>query len=646
MPQLGGANAHIVTVDRNALPLAARRLPVGAEVTDAGTDFRVWAPASATVHVVTLHDDGTDADVVPLTAEADGYFRGRVADAPAGTRYWFKLQDGHRYADPASRFQPDGPQGPSQVIDPATFRWSDNRWPGITETTPVVYEMHVGTFTKEGTLRAAARQLPALAECGVSIIEILPLAEFPGEFGWGYDGVLWFAPTRLYGAPDDVRQFIDDAHALGIGVILDVVYNHFGPDGCYLDRFSPAYFTDEVNDWGRGINFDGPQSEPVREFITANARYWIEEFHFDGLRLDATQAITDTRRPHILTEIATTVRDAAGARGTWIVAENEPQHTWLLHPVTAGGAGLNALWNDDFHHSAMVALTGRREAYYTDYLGTPQEFISAAKYGYLYQGQWYRWQHQPRGTWGGGLPPWAFVAFLQNHDQVANSRAGLRVHQLSSPAKCRAMTALLLLGPWTPQLFQGQEFSASTPFLYFADHHGELGDAVRLGRREFLTQFPSLVPAEVADAVPVPNDPQTFHSSKLDHGERERHRPSWELHRDLIALRRRDAAFAGRAGRTIDGAVLAPQIFVLRFMPAAADGDRGSDRLLVVNLGAETLLDTLADPLVSPFPWRQWQTIWSSEAPQYGGGGTPELVQSDGWRLSAECALVLAPDKS
>ena len=397
-----------------------RRLPVGADVLpDGGVHFRVWASQRRHVEVVleggTGHTPGAEPVVVALEAEEGGYFSGLVAEAGIGTLYRYRLDGGTEfYADPVSRFQPNGPHGPSQVIDPHTFQWRDAHWRGVPLEGQVLYEMHLGTFTPEGTWEAASRELPALAELGITVLEIMPVNDFPGQFGWGYDGVNLFAPTRLYGTPDDCRRFIDQAHALGVGVILDVVYNHIGPEGNVLPYFSPEYFTDRYStDWGEAINYEDAHAGPVREFFIANAGYWIEEFHFDGLRLDATQNIYDTSADHILAAIARRVRQAARGRATLLVGENEPQHTRLVRPPEQGGHDLDALWNDDFHHSAMVAMTGRSEAYYTDYLGTPQEFISALKYGYLYQGQYYRWQRKRRGTPGLDLTPAAFVTFLQ-----------------------------------------------------------------------------------------------------------------------------------------------------------------------------------------------------------------------------------------
>jgi maltooligosyltrehalose trehalohydrolase len=315
----------------------------------------------------------------------------RSLPARTGMRYSLRLDQGEAaLPDPASRFQPEGPHGPSEIVDPGDFAWTDGAWRGRTREQLVIYEMHVGTFTPDGSWEAASRELRALAELGITCLEIMPVAEFPGRFGWGYDGVNLFAPTRLYGRPIDFRRFVDRAHAHGIAVILDVVYNHFGPDGNYLKLFSAAYFTDRYdNEWGEAINFDGPESGPSREFFVANAGYWIDEHHLDGLRLDATQAIFDRSEDHIIAAVARQVRSAGRGRTTFVVAENEPQHAKLARPAERGGYGLDALWNDDFHHSAMVALTGRHEAYYSDYRGRPHEFVAAAKHGFLYQGQRY-----------------------------------------------------------------------------------------------------------------------------------------------------------------------------------------------------------------------------------------------------------------
>jgi maltooligosyltrehalose trehalohydrolase len=613
-----------------------RRLPIGAEPIEAGrTHFRVWAPKAGSIEVVS---EGSCQ--VPLHSEPGGYFSGS-ADVGAGTRYRFRIDGaGSGYPDPASRFQPEGPHGPSEVVDPASFEWSDVQWSGVKIEGQVIYELHVGTFTRAGTWAAAEAELPELARAGITIIELMPVADFNGRFGWGYDGVNMFAPTRLYGRPDDLRRFVDRAHGLGLGVVLDVVYNHLGPVGNYLREFSPLYFTNRhENEWGDAINFDGPDAGPVREYFIENAGYWIDEFHLDGLRLDATQQIFDSSPEHVIAAIGKRARQAAQGRSTIVMAENETQDTRLVRPLEEGGFGLDALWNDDFHHSAMVALTGRAEAYYSDTRGEPQELVSAAKYGYLFQGQYYHWHQKARGTPSRGIGPAKFITFLQNHDQVANSARGLRGHQLTSPGKWRAMTAFLLLMPSTPVLFQGQEFSASAPFLYFADFDAELAEAVRVGRAEFLAQFPSTGDYHAKGLLEDPSHPQTFERCKLDARERTAHTAAYALHRDLLHLRREDSAFRAQRAGGVDGSVLSTTAFALRFF---AD-DHADDRLVIVNLGADLRRESIAEPLLAPPEARDWCLRWSSEDPKYGGGGTPDVLPDRGWRIPAESAIVLSP---
>jgi maltooligosyltrehalose trehalohydrolase len=617
----------------------SRRLPVGAEVQPGGgVHFRVWAPRRRSVHVVLEDGPGVGADV-SLSSAGGGYFSGWAEAAGAGTLYRYRLDGGpNLYPDPASRFQPQGPHGPSRVIDPSGFSWADKEWRGCGLEGQVLYEMHVGTFTREGTWAAVTRELPVLADLGVTVLEVMPVADFPGRFGWGYDGVDLFAPTRLYGTPDDFRRFVDRAHALGLGVILDVVYNHVGPDGNFLKEFAPGYFTDRYkNEWGEALHFDGADAGPVREFFVANAGYWIDEFHLDGLRLDATQQIFDHSPEHVLAAVGRRVRQAAGGRATLLVAENESQHAKLARPPGRGGYGLDMLWNDDYHHSAMIVLSGHNEAYYTDFLGTPQEFVSAAKWGYLFQGQRYQWQKKRRGTPTFGLNPAAFVNFLQNHDQVANSAHGLRCHALASPGLFRALTALTLLMPGTPMLFQGEEFAASSPFLFFADHNPELARLVRKGRGEFLSQFPSIALPGVQAGLPDPADPRTFERCKLDLTERERHAEVYALHRDLIRLRRADPVLRAPRRGSFDGAVLGAEAFVLRYF-----GGAEGDRLLIVNLGRDLHLDSAPEPLLAPPEGMRWEVRWSSEDPRYGGLGSPPLDTEENWRLPGHAAVLLA----
>lgn len=612
-----------------------RRLPIGAECTGGGVHFRVWAPKRRAVEVVA---EGDASRSWPLNPEPGGYFSALVEGIGAGFRYRFRLDgETQRFPDPASRFQPEGVHGPSEVIDPRLFAWSDSSWRGPELLGQVIYELHVGTFTPEGTYAAAAERLEHLVELGITLVELMPVADFDGRFGWGYDGVDLFAPMRLYGRPDELRAFVDRAHSLGLGVVLDVVYNHFGPSGCYVRQYANEYFTDKHrNEWGEGVNFDDRSSASVREFFAANAAYWIDEFHFDGLRLDATHAIIDDSPEHILQAIRRSVRQAARGRQTLVISENERQLTQQIMPAEQGGFGLDAAWNDDFHHAARVAMTGQNEFYYSDYAGSPQELISAVRHGYLFQGQWHVGQQRRRGTPARHLPAARFVTFLENHDQTANSGEAQRIHQLTSPGRYRAMTALLLLAPGTPMLFQGQEFGSTRPFYYFADHDPELARLVRQGRVEFLKRFSSLADRPL-EQFPDPADLQTFLACKLDWSEREQHPQFIALHRDLLRLRRGDPVFAAQRADRIDGAVLGAETFALRFF-----GEEHGDRLLLVNLGRGQRGYPSAEPLLAPPEGSQWELRWSSQEVRYGGPGVAALDTTNNWYLPGHAAVLLA----
>lgn len=520
------------------------------------------------------------------------------------------------------------------VVDPAVYAWSDANWQGVTSPRQVLYEMHIGTFTREGTYQAAAKELKALAELGVTVIELMPVGEFDGEAGWGYDVVALFAPYHHYGSPDDLRAFVDAAHAQGIAVILDVVYNHFGPSGAYHSLFSDHYFSEKHSlDWGEAINFDGPGSAAVREFFIANARYWIAEFHFDGLRLDATHFMYDTSPNHIIADIVQQARQAAGERALYMIGENESQESRATNPSQAGGYGLDAVWNDDFHHAVNVAIRGKREAYFHDYKGSAQELLSLVKWGYLYQGQYYAWQEKVRGTPVLDKPRSKFISFIQNHDQIANSGFGKRIHQVTKPGTLRAATAFLLLGPQTPLLFQGQEFGASAPFLFFADHEPELAANVEKGRFEFLSQFPSLKAPVSRPFLSHPEARETFERCKLDLSERQRHADIYLLHRELLALRKHPVF---SEPRHIDGAVLSPSAFVVRFFAHAPD----QGRLLVINLGQDLWVESIAEPLFAPPAGHAWELAWSSEHPKYGGDGVHEVNLAASFVISGPSTLV------
>ncbi|MDQ2640457.1 MAG: malto-oligosyltrehalose trehalohydrolase [Pseudomonadota bacterium] len=605
---------------------------LGAVFDGARCHFRVWAPEARQV-LVEL--ECAPAATLPLKRQAGGYWTGSAEAARPGVLYRYNV-DGTSLPDPCSRYQPEGPHGASAIVDRNTHTWSDQQWRGVRLEDLVLYELHIGTFTPEGTLAAAIGRLSHLRDLGITAVEIMPLAEFPGRFNWGYDGVSWFAPSRAYGPYDALKQFVDAAHAAGIGVILDVVYNHFGPDGNYTRNFSPFYFGSTGTEWGDSINYDGEQAGPVRELAIASACEWVREFHLDGLRLDATHSIFDTSRRHIVAELTAAVREAAGQRTVLVIAENETQCATHMLPEDAGGFGLDAMWNDDFHHTALVAATGRRHAYYQDYLGSPQEFISTARRGFLYQGQYYPWQQKLRGE-PVEVPASRCVACLENHDQVANSIRGRRLHQLTAPALYRALTTVLLLGPQVPLLFMGQEFQSSAPFLFFADHKEPLRKLVRDGRRDFLVQFPGVASADGLAVLDDPGDEQTFLRSKLDWSQCATSNPALRLHRQLLALRRDDQVLSRRGRDGFDGAVLPGNAFVLRWFDAAR-----ADRLLVVNLGTEVHGHPMPEPLLAPPRGRRWSLLFSSEHADFGGSGSVDPQPLSQWRLPGQCAMLLA----
>jgi len=572
-----------------------------------------------------------------MQPEPDGFFGADVAGLRPGALYRYRLDGQGPYPDPSSRYQPQGPHGPSMLVDPNGWRWRDDDWRGVSITGQVVYELHVGCFTREGTFDAAREKLPYLKALGVTLLEVMPVAEFPGRFNWGYDGVSLYAPYHGYGDYDAFKRFVDDAHRLGLGVILDVVYNHFGPDGAYHNCYSDHWYSDRYpNEWGDPLNFDGDGSGPVREFVIGNACYWIAEFHLDGLRIDATQSIHDAGEPHVLAELSQRARAAAAGRRIVLIAENEPQDLRCLAPVEHGGFGLDAMWNDDFHHAARVALTGLREAYLQDYEGSPQELVSAIRHGFLFQGQYYRWQRQRRGTRVRSEPAHCFVHYLQNHDQVANTMWGERCTHRGSLPQVRALTALLLLAPQTPMLFMGQEYGAAQRFNFFADHTPQLARQVRDGRRRFVAQFPTYADPRAQQAIPDPADPGTFAACRLDIGEAAGS-PLYRLHRDLLRLRREEPALAAQSRESVDGAVLGEHAFVLRW------AGPGRELLLIVNLGPQQPSIAGSEPLLACERSEQWTVLWASEHPDYGGAGVVSPCTETGWMLPASCAVLLWP---
>ncbi len=481
---------------------------------DGGVVFRLWAPAHERVG---LELDAGEL-VVLMRSVAGGWHEAERDDAGSGTRYLFVLPDGRRVPDPASRFQPDDIHGPSEVIDPGTYVWSDGVWSGRPWHEAVVYELHVGAFTAEGTFRAAAERLDHLAALGVTAIEIMPVGHFPGSRNWGYDGVLLYAPDSSYGRPEDLKALVDAAHSRGIMVLLDVVYNHFGPDGNFLPSYAPGFFTDRhKTPWGAAINYDGEHSRPVREFVIENALYWIREFHLDGLRLDAVHAIIDSGPNHLLDELAERIKATTSGRHVHLILENEENQASRLAREAGGHPRhYTAQWNDDVHHVLHVAATGESKGYYVDYLGDTGKLARALAEGFAFQGEMMEYRGERRGEPSAHLPPTAFVAFIQNHDQIGNHAFGERITAIARPEAVRAIAAVYLLLPQIPMLFMGEEWGAAQPFPFFCHFDGELAQAVREGRRNEFAKFPEFQDAAMRARIPDPQSEATFASAKLN----------------------------------------------------------------------------------------------------------------------------------
>ena len=517
------------------------KMPFGAELLeDGGVRFRLWAPG---VSSLTLVLDGHDE--CPMSAAGSGWFECVHPSAHAGSRYQFRLPDGLLVPDPVSRFNPEDVHGPSEVINPAAYSWGDTAWHGGPWEEVVIYELHVGSFSQEGTFAGVVQRLDYLVELGATMLEIMPVADFPGRRNWGYDGVLPFAPDSTYGRPEDFKQLIDAAHARGLMVVLDVVYNHFGPEGNYLHAYAPDFFNPRHSTpWGAAINFDGENCRNVRDFFIQNALYWIEEFHLDGLRLDAIHAICDDSSPDIVEEIAAAIHQGPGReRHVHLILENDRnQSRYLERNSESQPVQATAQWNDDIHHVLHVMAGGERDGYYADYAAEPARVLSRClSEGFAYQGEASPFRDgELRGEASAHLPPAAFVNFLQTHDQVGNRAFGERLCHLASLPALQAVTAVLLLSPATPFLFMGEEFAAAQPFLFFCDFGDELAQAVTAGRRREFASFARFADPSVRESIPDPNAPTTFQASILDWNalSREPHRGVLDLHRQLLALRK------------------------------------------------------------------------------------------------------------
>jgi maltooligosyltrehalose trehalohydrolase len=524
-------------------------MPFGAECRpDGSVRFRLWAPAAHQVEICLTN--GRRSMRISLDRHENGWFELVTEAAGVGTKYKFRIDDGQEVPDPASRFQTQDVHGPSEVIDPDSFEWhnsegKDLAWRGRPWQEAVIYELHVGAFTPQGTFSAACERLDYLAELGVTALELMPVSDFPGQRNWGYDGVLPFAPDSTYGRPEDLKELVQSAHARGIMVLLDVVYNHFGPEGNYLGCYAPQFFTDRHHTpWGNGINFDGHQSRAVRDFFIHNALYWLTEYHFDGLRLDAVHAIADDSKPDILTELANTVRASLTPdRHIHLVLENDRnQASYLRRAQHCQAREYTAQWNDDIHHSFHVLLTGERNGYYCDYSEQPLDQLGRClSQGFAYQGETSRHRNgNQRGESTEGLPLTAFISFLQNHDQTGNRAFGERLTKLTNPSALRAATAILLLAPSPPMLFMGEEFGAETPFLFFCDFKGDLAAAVTAGRRSEFAHFSAFNDAADRERIPDPNAVTTFEASRLnwDVIAQPRHQQWLGFYQQLLTLRR------------------------------------------------------------------------------------------------------------
>jgi maltooligosyltrehalose trehalohydrolase len=566
----------------------------GPRVHDSGVDFAVWAPLATEITLVLQPANGDESRHAMRADERDVY-SAKVESAEAGDRYAFEVNGNGPFPDPRSAFQPDGVHGFSEIVDHGSFTWTDDDWTGVRADDLVIYELHVGTMTPDGTFRALAKELPELARLGITAVEIMPVAECPGRWNWGYDGVSLYAPSHNYGRPDDFRAFVNAAHDHGIGVILDVVYNHLGPEGNYLGVYSDQYMSkSHTNSWGAGLNWDGPGSEFVRGFAIDNAVQWIRDYHIDGLRLDATHAIVDDSPMHLVQELTEAARQAAGSRSIYVVAEDERRDITRVRPVERGGEGLDAVWADDFHHEVRVLLTSARENYYEQYSGTTKAIATAINDGFGDEG------HARGEAPDANDPASSFVFCIQNHDQVGNRPFGDRLHHEINADRYKVASTLLLLSPETPLLFMGQEFAASSPFLYFTDHPEELGKLVTEGRRKEFAGFRLFSDADLRESIPDPQAEATFYSSKLDPDDRDRHADIYRLYRDLIALRREDPVFRVNDRATCSATWVTAEIVALRRWQGE------EHRLVLANFGnaAEVELDQ--------FDGFGWQRVFST----------------------------------
>ena len=583
----------------------------GADMVKGGVRYRTWCEHERVDALIVGNQDQV-LRTLPLEPEGDGYFSTLDQSGRAGDLYRYRLGNTGDWPDPASRAQPLGVHGPSMVVDPSSFRWSDNSWKAPAYRDVIIYELHIGTFTEAGTFGEAVEKLNYLAQLGVNAIEIMPVADFPGDRNWGYDGVSLYAPSRAYGTPDEFRALVDAAHAQQLAVILDVVYNHLGPDGNYIGCYHTGYFNPEhKTPWGAGLNYEHAS---VRDFFSENPPYWMREFHLDGFRLDATHAILDDSEQHILAEIAERVHAAGG----FVIAEDERNDPTLLRTPDDGGYGLDGCWSDDFHHTVRVMLTKQREGYYANFEGTPHELADTLLHGWHYRGQPRLTSGKPRGAESIDLAPEQFVYCISNHDQVGNRAFGERLGHVIDAAAYRAASALLCLVPYTPMLFMGQEWCASTPFQFFTDHNPELGRLVTEGRRKEFQNFAAFADPEQRERIPDPQALSTFTNSKLRWEElrEERHGQTLLLYQEFLGMRSTHPSMRNRSRDAWLATQLDDGIVALLY-------DRAGEFTLAVllDLIGGHAFPNIDDARIAPGGGHDWKPLLSSNEERFGGRG-------------------------
>ncbi|MGQ0734269.1 MAG: malto-oligosyltrehalose trehalohydrolase [Acidobacteriota bacterium] len=606
---------------------------IGAWPVDRGFRFRVWAPTRRQVTLV-LDPTGPHRREIPLESQGDGTFAVTVAEATAGDRYAYRLDNEGPLPDPASRAQPDGVHAPSALVDPWRFSWSDHGWGGISLDRAVIYELHVGTFTAAGTFAAAADRLAYVADLGVTVVELMPVADFPGRWSWGYDGVSLFAPARCYGTPDQLRAFVDSAHRVGLAVLIDVVYNHFGPDGAYLATFSPYYLSaTHQSPWGAAVNLDGEHADHVRAFFIENALHWLHEYHADGLRLDATHAMVDESPCHFGRDLAIHVRASAADRTTLLIAEDERNVAVIVRPLAHDGWGFDAVWADDFHHQLRRLSAGDSDGYFQDYSGSTSDIAQTIRRGWFFRGEMSPYLGKPRGTDPAGIPVRRMVACIQNHDQIGNRAFGERLNHQIEPALYRALSALLLFAPETPLMFMGQEWAASSRFLYFTDHHEQLGQLVNEGRRREFSRFAAFADASTRAQIPDPQAPSTIDASRLHWEEQSlpAHAGTLALYRDLLRLRGQESAL-----RWLDFEVEAPDEDALVLARRGVDSET---LVMVLKVRGQGAVE------ISKEPWSRadagWVLVLTTDDAPYIGGSNGEETERPMFDPSAEVPSVI-----